>query len=104
MAYFRIQFADCFPCHPRAPDRMTWNIGVFRIAIDFAVDLEVRAEFAFFAPQREPARNAILRFEVLLPKLSGFDHMGISIKDSEALARHRPSSSNGEWRRDSNGE
>src|SRR6516165_11173376 len=92
MRYLRIQFTDRFPRHPRAPDRITWNIGIFGIAIDFAVYLEVRAESTFFTPQREPPRNAILGFEVLLPKLPRFDDMGISIKDSEALARHRLSS------------
>src|ERR1700683_984511 len=73
-----IQFADLVPRHSRPPNRVPRNVRVHRVAKDLAVDLEIRTELAFLAPQGVLAQRTKLRVQVFAPYLMPLRYMGVT--------------------------
>src|SRR3954451_14773583 len=67
---------------------MARQVRVGPVAVDLAVDLEVRGVAALVAPQRVLAERAVFRVKVLVPERWQLDDVAIAIEHREIFARH----------------
>ena len=64
---------------------MTGYVGVSAVPKHLAVDLQVRVELPFLAPEGVFAQTSVLGFQVFLPHLPGLHNVGVTIENLEVL-------------------
>ena len=83
VTHARIKFPDRVPAHTRPPDGVAWQVGVHRVAHDFAIDLEIRIRLAVVSPQRLLAEDTELGIKILLPELGRLNDMGVTVEHGD---------------------